>query len=88
MGCPSGRGACRRHGRNRDAFAAYAEEHGGAVTKEPILPHIARGHLQTRVDVVIRVVQATGSMLVDVTIVSPFAQEMLRSGVLHERPEP
>ena len=80
MICSSGGWTCRRHDRSRDALAGYAEAHGGAVTKETILPYIAPGHLQSRMDVVLRAARTTGQMLVDVTIVSPLTQEMLRSG--------
>ena len=80
MSCPSGGWTCRRHDRVRESLAAFAEEYGSSVTKECILPYMAPGLLEGRMDVVLRAARAAGQTLVDVTVVSPLTQEMLRHG--------
>eukprot|EP00969_Alexandrium_andersonii_P014702 642122-Alexandrium_andersonii.AAC.1 len=76
----------RRHDDVRDVVAQFAVEHGGAAASECILPYAAPGTQEARMDAVLRTARAAGQHLVDVSVVTPLSQEMLRHGAASRVP--
>ena len=70
----------KRHDGLRDVLCAWAGTHGCTESKETVLPYAAPGLDEARLDAVVRAASAAGRQLIDVTVVTPLTQEMLRHG--------
>ena len=80
MTCLVGAWATRRHDSCCIGIAAYAESNGSTAEREVTLPVAAPDRPAARMDVVIVEPERPQPVLVDFTVTTPLAQEMIRRG--------
>ena len=86
MSCTCGGWSGRRHDSLRDSISAFAAAHGGSAVTECILPYASPSLPEARLDSVIRSAHSAGRKIIDVTVVTPLSQEMLRHGAAARAP--
>ena len=81
MCCGCGGWTGRRHDEVKDELVEFAGRNRGSAAKECILPYASPTLPEARLDALIRSANAAGRQIIDVTVVTPLSQEMLRHGV-------
>ena len=86
MSCGCGGWTGRRHDEVKEGLAEYTEKNRGLAAKECILPYASPNLPEARLDAIIRSANAAGRQIIDVAVVTPLSQEMLRHGISSRAP--
>ena len=86
MCCGCGGWTGRRHDEVNQSLVEFAEKNRGHSVKECILPYASPSLPEARLDAIIRSATSAGRQIIDVTVVTPLSQEMLRHGTASRVP--
>ena len=81
MSCNCGGWVSRRHDAVNAEVVRYAARSRGTADKECVLSYASDKLPQARLDTILRFAASAGRAIIDITVVSPLTQEMLRHGV-------